>query len=365
MNMDKENAVSNALKQLSINKQKSPTLDDHLDLIHTTQEEIQAQLHNIEVQSTQTSVDLAQLFDRSKNNNQNLNRLLENVVAYSKEVMTEGNATKADMNRIFDKLEQLETVGKEETGEVANMVKGLLEALNKQYKEVGGNTVREVKEFHSGLKQSFQCEVGDIGASLSGIKDISEELKSGIKKNKDTLDSLTEKIPNVEHISDPIVREIKSLNSNSEATLQKILDRIAQLEKPQNYQEQFNLILSKLSKFEETRAEQDNKRQIELTNKQQELESKISHLENKYSTLCNSYTQKFHEYQQLNEKYTTLVKQIETLDVPTDMTRLKKVRQFHSSTPTTNFSAKQKRIASTPVPRSADSDFINNSDEGF
>ena len=96
------------LKLISPNKLKgkltfleSDNLDEHFNLLHTTHEEIQQQLYNIELNSKQTNVDLEQLFDRLKNNNEHLNKLLSSVVTYSQEVMTEGNATKADMNKIF------------------------------------------------------------------------------------------------------------------------------------------------------------------------------------------------------------------------------------------------------------------------
>lgn len=67
------------LKPISPNKEKNQigklnfletdNLDEHFELVHTTQEEIRQRLHNIELTSKQTSVDLGQLFDRLKNNN--------------------------------------------------------------------------------------------------------------------------------------------------------------------------------------------------------------------------------------------------------------------------------------------------------
>ncbi|RLV89406.1 hypothetical protein JA1_005184 [Spathaspora sp. JA1] len=365
--MNKENVgiVANALKQLNVDKPHKSTLDEHLDLIHTTQEEIQTQLHNIEVQSTQTSVDLAQLFDRSKNNNLNLNRLLENVVSYSKEVMTEGNATKADMNRIFEKLETLETSGSEMSKvEFERVRKELLEFLSGKYNE-GNNDVKEIKESQSELKEMFKSQASDVGDSLSSLKNISEDLTTETKKTQTKLDDLSEKIPDKNQIIDPIIQEVKSSETKLDASLQIITEKLTLQPKPESYQEQLELIITKISQLEQARKEEDDTRNLELINKQSELESKINQLETKYSTLCNSYTQKFQEYQTLNEKYTNLVHQIETVDVPTDMSRLKKVRQFHSTNQNTNFITKQKRITSTPVPKSAETEFINNSDEGF
>lgn len=64
------------LKPISPNKEKNQigklnfletdNLDEHFELVYTTQEEIRQRLYNIELTSKQTSVDLGQLFDRLK-----------------------------------------------------------------------------------------------------------------------------------------------------------------------------------------------------------------------------------------------------------------------------------------------------------
>lgn len=123
MSFNKENMAGEmsplshkALKPISPNRAgvgklsflHSDNLDEHLSTIHHTHKDIQDQLYNIEVQTKQTNVDLDQLFDRLKNNNENLNRVLENISNYSKEVITEGNATKKDINNIFTRFDRID-----------------------------------------------------------------------------------------------------------------------------------------------------------------------------------------------------------------------------------------------------------------
>lgn len=103
------------LKPISPNKHnagkltflQNDAIDDHFNYIHSSTNEIQQQLISLEVQTKQTALDLGQLCDRSKNNNQNLNKLLQNIAQYSNEVVTEGNATKNDITNILTRLDSL------------------------------------------------------------------------------------------------------------------------------------------------------------------------------------------------------------------------------------------------------------------
>lgn len=104
-------SLKKALKPISPNKNnttvgklnflQNDNFDEHFDHIHDVQEQLQQQLHNIELQTKQTGEDVGQLVDRLKNNNSNLNKLLEQIASYSDEVITEGNATKHDITNII------------------------------------------------------------------------------------------------------------------------------------------------------------------------------------------------------------------------------------------------------------------------
>lgn len=83
--------------------------DDNLDSIQSIKfrELLFLKLSDIELQTKQTGLDLGQLFEKLKNNNQYLNKLLESLSNYSREVITDGNATKADVMKLLKLLEVL------------------------------------------------------------------------------------------------------------------------------------------------------------------------------------------------------------------------------------------------------------------
>lgn len=138
---------------------QNDAIDDHFNYIHSSTNEIQQQLMSLEVQTKQTALDLAQLCDRSKNNNQNLNKLLENIAQYSNEVVTEGNATKNDITNIMTRLDSFN--GKLQQNIVAN------------------ESLLKVKENEQKLVQEFiQQQEQRAGEQKQEIQQLSETIEN-------------------------------------------------------------------------------------------------------------------------------------------------------------------------------------------
>lgn len=102
------------LKPVSPNKNvgklnflQNDNIDTHFDSLHASQEEIKQQLDVILLETRQTNADLGQLFEKLKNNNQHLNKLLDEIARYSSEVTTEGHATKADFKSLLERIDKL------------------------------------------------------------------------------------------------------------------------------------------------------------------------------------------------------------------------------------------------------------------
>ncbi|EMG45774.1 hypothetical protein G210_4015 [Candida maltosa Xu316] len=337
------------LKPISPNKNpggrlsfvESDNLDEHFNLLHTTQEEIQQQLHNIELTSKQTSVDLGQLFDRSKNNNENLNKLLQNVVNYSQEVMTEGNATKADMHKINDCLTKLseqldssknfeklkvgindeglgnirtavEEVSTENTNKINDIkveIAKLREILSTDNELMSSQLTKQdtkQEELQRVMEKYFKESQSSQGHNDSNAQELSE-IKSELKKISHDNSVLSEKLPPsdlVHQIISPIVAELKavSLDEKSVRLLESILEKIDQLDKSHTNTATHDTILTKLEGLEKVQ-----------TKSTADLEDKIHQLEKKYALLCNNYNRKLTDYKNLQSKYQILRDDIENI----------------------------------------------------
>lgn len=144
---------------------QNDAIDDHFNYIHSSTNEIQQQLMSLEVQTKQTALDLGQLCDRSKNNNQNLNKLLENIAQYSNEVVTEGNATKNDITNIITRLDsfngklQQNIVANESLLKVADNEQKLVQEFIQQQERRSGEQKEEIEQLSQTIeKQSALIE---------------------------------------------------------------------------------------------------------------------------------------------------------------------------------------------------------------
>lgn len=414
------------LKPISPNKEKNQigklnfletdNLDEHFELVHTTQEEIRQRLHNIELTSKQTSVDLGQLFDRLKNNNENLNKLLRNVVSYSEEVMTEGNATKADMEKILTRLDKLSevrskseslkvgisdssieeireaigqvfsanqknhgdadklTILKEEVSRIKDIISKHNEVVSSQLKSHDTKQSELVNHLDSYLQESkgnieilhkILSFIETRGSDLQQFKEINSQLQ-----NLETVShALQDKLPAsdlVNQITSPIIAEIKAMSLDSKylTSFEGISAAIDKLRETIEEGPKSEVILEKLEKL----AGEKNTSNT-LLEKEQEMENKIRKMEDKYALLSTRYEEKLQQYKDLLIKYQQLQAQIEDTQMPQNNreSKMEKLRNFHKlkigEIEQSEFINERKRIASTPVVQTRNIQFTNNSDE--
>lgn len=168
-------SLKKALKPISPNKNghrevgklnflQSDNFDDQFDYIHNTQEQIQLQLNIIESQTKQTGSDVGQLVDRLKNNNSNLNKLLEQIASYSDEVITEGNATKHDISNIIEILDTF------------------TEKLDKPLKSDTDDLIKQIHLKLSAFNSSDSRTLDKLDAKLTKSLDISGTIQSQLEK---------------------------------------------------------------------------------------------------------------------------------------------------------------------------------------
>lgn len=226
---------------------QSDNIDDHFEYIHNSNEEIKQSLYDLESNTKQTSLDLGQLIDRSKNNNQNLNRVLESIAKYSEEVTTEGNATKFDVTRILEKLE----------------------ALSNQDSSEELRLLRESIETNA--KENQWTEISTL---LKSIKEDNEKSSSRICEDLDKLSiSLELQEPSANGTSPELSKEIDALKQTIES--------------------QSNVV-------------KDLEKRLALLKSTDELERRHLDLQHKYDILCESYKEKYNQYSRLGEHFKAL-----------------------------------------------------------
>ncbi|KAI5962944.1 uncharacterized protein KGF55_002736 [Candida pseudojiufengensis] len=310
---------------ISLETNKSPTndnIDKHFQLIHETNSEIQQQLYRVETSTAQTNVDLEQLYVRSKSNNENLNKLLKNIVDYSNEVITEGNATKSDMSLVLKKLEDIQLRQKENKNDFnINKIKDEIRSFLEERDFNDMETKMEVEKLYNYLKDN-QNKISD---------QIRIDLDKMSKSNDIKLDRMSDQINELKH------------ESKSTGNIQKIEQLL----------ENFSI---------------DNKLNLNITNKQQELssiENKIQTLEQKYNLLSNKYNEKFNQFINLQQKFENLSNEINEIQIINQpMNQINNLKKFHKSN-LEKIEEKQQnlimnnrqRVVSTPVR------FTNNSDD--
>lgn len=394
------------LKPISPNKQKtgklsfveSDNLDEHFNLLHTTQEEIQQQLYNIELNSKQTHVDLEQLFNRLKNNNENLNKLLSSVVTYSQEVMTEGNATKADMNKIIQRLDKLSEDGKSNTLENLNI--GLNSVVVTEIHKILTETrstsipqldyikdeIEKLKETLSTDNELMSSQLIKQDAKQDQLKELSkqqlqkseevavslksstgvDEIRTQLRMLKDSLLSFEQRLPPtdmIHQITSPIISELLAVSLDNKTTtlLESILENASKTTRASTHNDSLlQVIIQKLDNLEKLQ------QHLKIG---ENLESKNKALEEKYELLCKSYAKKFDDYKELQNKYKELQEDIEIIHIPTSNreSKMENLKNFHKiklgEIESNDFVSERKRIASTPMVKLRNANFSNNSDE--
>lgn len=233
--------LKNALKPISASKNNATNLgklnflqsdnfDQHFDHIHDVQGQIQQQLYIIEHQTKQTGADVGQLVDRLKNNNSNLNKLLEQIANYSDEVITEGNATKHDisnitaiLNEFNEKLDNFtcDDTSEKNINEINNKLSNLIKMINKQDNKPDLIT----------LQLNFEKSLDKIRVIDSKFDNFTKEALKGIISEEVLTEMQNMKTLLVRTISDNTNDDLKQFfNSQNSKLLEYFDDRQAKQE---------------------------------------------------------------------------------------------------------------------------------------
>lgn len=304
---------------------QSDNLDEHLNHIHHSNSEIQERLLALEIQLRQTALDLGQLFDRSKNNNQHLGKLLESITNYSNEVITEGNATKNDIGAILARLDELG-----------------------RRVDVAGAKGREA-ELAAKLDENNKA----VLALLVDLKSSMDE--------KSNVDDAFEKT-RAQDLQDQIKLQEDRYSALRTKTQQEHA-RFEVLQQQTQHEEQRLAELKKLTSDEQSRLEL-------LLQQTSDREVKLASVQGKYDVLCQAYTSKYRELESLAKEFEQLVRPVTPEPADKDIVKLNKVKKFHNmkmnkiqeegeSSPTRRY----KRVMSTPIHYKPDAVDLNSGDE--
>ena len=206
---------------------QNDNIDSHFSQIHSVQEAILNRLFNLEIQTKQTGVDLDQLCDRLKNNNQHLNKLLQNISNHSEEVITEGNATKNDINNILSRLDSFDA-----------KLKSIDKSMDKSLDETMDSTSLDLFTTIADLKQD--------------VRNLEQKIP-----NRDNFEELIKSIPSPDFssIQEQLTSNqdtVKSINEKLEDTASEIASLRVHFQ-PQEVTKAIHSVYEKLSKVIESR----------------------------------------------------------------------------------------------------------------
>lgn len=324
-----------------LNFLQNDNLDDHFECIHGSHEEIKLLLALIEVQTKQTNDDLEQLFDRLKSNNQNLNKLLESIAAYSEEVTTEGNATKSDVSKILERLNELSTpkleqlffkLLQESQEESVKQIKTLIsdsqgdpEDANIEVLLKLNNVERALNKVSEGSAKDIEKYMGTMNAeTINELTKVSDLLRHSSDSQKSTIDILTKKLEAFDtHNSNSEIIRLQELVENQNATIRSLqVDVLAQSQ----------------------------------MNEYKDLQFKHAQLQEKYESLCKYYESKYLDLVTLERKFTDLTNTVDHLESRMsniDTLKYDRLQQMHvdklSQLGKTQHSSIRKRIISMPT----------------
>lgn len=254
---------------------QSDNIDDHFQHIHNSNEEVKQSLYDIETNTKQTSLDLGQLIDRSKNNNQNLNRVLESIARYSEEVTTEGNATKNDVTKILEKLDSLENLDQSD----------------------------ELRRIREHIEASLNVDRWEEVSEL--LHSIEENNKKSTLKIREDLDKLSISLelqePSTQGTSPELSKEIEFL---------------------------------KQTLVNQTEATRALEKRLALEKSNEELERRNLTLQQNYDLLCESYKEKYNQYTRLGEHFKILeqkARQYNSGLKSSDTQKYNNLQQLHSN----------------------------------
>lgn len=412
-------SAKRALKPVSPNKHSNVTvgrlnflqndnIDSHFDHIHAAHEQLKEQVLNIEVQTKQTHVDLEQLFDRLKNNNQNLNKLLASIEEYSREVSTEGSATKSDVARIIAILEDLKSESRDRQDATANALKDLragVEQLisgNESKLQANVDELRQLLEKlvlqtqnQSENQRENQRELQGTEVLQAGIENTLASLLKGQSESiPQTVKTVVEENFNkrcgsmVEEIHTSVSEELTMLlfemqerlgrsfgekfNTHSKETTNAITAALSESSGSQDgakLQKLVELQTSAIEQLSSKLVEQERARSVQVSLEQ--LQGEHDALESKLDRLRSCYLEKLEQFLNLQGRYGELSQQVALLEERTttlDVSKLDKLHQLHSDSISrlgAPSAVTKKRIFSMPAKAHDELSESNNSDGEF
>lgn len=324
-----------------LNFLQNDNLDDHFDCIHGSHEEMKQQLSTIEVQTKQTNDDLEQLFDRLKNNNQHLNKLLESIAQYSNEVTTEGNATKSDVTKILERLEDLSPAN--------------LEVLIAKLLQTSKNdTVRELKSLITNSQGDPDDANIEVLSKLNNVERALNNFSGGSNKDIEKYVSsvTTETTNELMKVSDLL----RHMGDSQKSTIDLISGKIDSLSTSDHTD-----VLSRLQQLVEQQTDVVNSIQSGLRNQAaldsyKDLQSKHAQLLLKYNSLCGYYESKYKDLIQLETRFSELTSTVDKLEdkvANIDVQKYDRLQKLHTDKLNqlgkTSFTASKKRITSMPI----------------
>lgn len=324
-----------------LNFLQNNNLEGHFDCLHGYHEEIRQQLSVIELQTKQTNDDLEQLFDRLKNNNQHLNKLLESIAAYSEEVTTEGNATKSDVTKILERLSDLSPKNLE------HLITNLLQtSKNDIIKEIN-SIIKSSESDPDDANIEVLLKLNNVERELNKLpENISKDIEKYLGKiSSETTNELTE------------ISELLRHSSNSQrSTIEVIIKKIEDLSTGDTNSDIVRLQQLVEQQTDVFKSVQNELRAQNQLNEYKDLQSKHRQLEAKYNNLCKFYESKYRDLVQLESKFTEFTNIVEKLDskvTSIDVQKYDRLQQLHanklSELGQMSYSSSKKRITSMPI----------------
>lgn len=205
-----------------LNFLQGDNIDNHFNNIHHSHQQLHQQLHNLEAQTTQTGIDLGQLCDRLKNNNQYLTQLLENITNYSNEVITEGNATKNDISSITKRLDLFNDELKKLGDNLPTATDSIREIIRTEVPRDSASSHDELLgKIKDLMSQNVDGSAGEnVGSLVKSVADTQTKHTEVHEKVLNELEQLKQRVPEsdlAKQIVDPIVAELKSVSLDSDS----------------------------------------------------------------------------------------------------------------------------------------------------
>lgn len=282
---------------------QSGNMDEHFERIHYSHADITQLLGVLEVQTKQTNVDLEQLFDRLKSNNSNLNKVLERIAQYSLEVITEGNATKSDIERMNKELEKLRT------------------AVEKNCLAFTDSSTEIKNQLQATQTSTIQEMIGPLKELCNNVENSGSDSRTLLN-----LEPLTEKLENQERLLNELTLKVTGHSRDLEEQIEAKRRLLKDLD----------------DEYRERRSSN-----LELIKKHEILEAK-------YAQLTSAYNSKYAALGELQSKFTSLSAESSSILKKVGAPKYGNLSKLHNSRidalepPSPS---ERKRISSLPHPR--------------